>query len=177
MRSISEERTEFYALLALMQVGLLGIIHTGDLFNLFIFLEIASISSYVLASYKKTIIAIEGAVKYIILGSFGTSMVLLGILLLYGVTGTLNMADMAVKLGAVASPAVPIAFGMIVFGIGIKIAMVPFHSWKPDVVSSMPAQLGAMFCALSTSVGIYAIIRIAVTVLSGSPDVFYYLLI
>jgi len=179
LRFIKKKRTKYYALLCLMQVGLLGIAHTGDMFNLFVFLEITSISSYILASYYRNAAAIEGALKYLIIGSLGTSMVLLGIVFLYGLTGTLNMADLAVNIADVANtnPVLPLSLGMLVAGLGVKAAMFPFHTWKPDVVSVMPASAGAMFSALSTSIGIYAIMRVVITVFSVSSAIFYYIII
>jgi multicomponent Na+:H+ antiporter subunit D len=177
LRFIRKKRTKYYALLMLLQVGLLGIAHTGDMFNLFVSLEIVSISSYVLASYYRNASAIEGAIKYLIIGSFGTSMLLLGVAFLYGITGTLNMADLAVKISTISSPILPLALGMIITGLGIKAAIFPFHAWKPDVVSVMPASAGAIFSALSTSIGIYAIMRIVFTVFSGSTAILYYVLI
>jgi multicomponent Na+:H+ antiporter subunit D len=173
---IRKKRTTYYALLMLLQVGLLGIAHTGDLFNMFVFLEIMSISSYVLASYKRDAPAIEGAIKYLIIGSFGTSMMLLGVAFMYGLTGTLNMADLAVKVAGISSPILPISLGLLITGLGIKAAIFPFHAWKPDIVSVMPASAGAIFSALSTSIGIYAIIRIVFTVFSGSSPILYYIL-
>jgi len=176
-RFVKKRRTKYYALLMLLQVGLLGIAHTGDLFNLFVFLEIMSIASYILASYSRNAPAIEGALKYLIIGSFGTSMMLLGVAFLYGLTGTLNMADLAVKVAGISSPILPLALGLLITGLGVKAAIFPFHAWKPDVVTVMPASAGAMFSALSTSIGIYAILRIVFTVFSGSSPVLYYILI
>ena len=177
LKFITKRRTTYYALLMLLQVGLLGIAHTGDLFNMFVFLEIMSIASYILASYNRNAPAIEGALKYLIIGSFGTSMMLLGVAFMYGLTGTLNMADLAVKVAAVSSPVLPLALGLLITGLGVKAAMFPFHAWKPDVVSVMPASAGAIFSALSTSIGIYAIMRIVFTVFSGSTPILYYVLI
>lgn len=176
-RFIKKKRTIYYSVLCLLQVGLLGIAHTGDLFNLFVFLEIMSLSSYILASYYKNVLAIEGAIKYLMIGSFGTSVFLLGVALLYGLTGTLNMADLAVKISSANSPIVPLSLGMLIAGLGIKAAIFPFHAWKPDVVSVMPASVGAMFSALSTSIGVYAILRIIFTVFSGYTAAVYYMLI
>jgi len=177
LKFIRKRRTKYYALLMLLQVGLLGIAHTGDLFNLFVFLEIMSISSYILASYSRNAPAIEGAIKYLIIGSFGTSMMLLGVAFMYGLTGTLNMADLALKVVGMSSPILPLALGLLITGLGVKAAMFPFHAWKPDVVSVMPASAGAIFSALSTSIGIYAIMRIVLTVFSGSTAILYYILI
>lgn len=174
---IKTRRTTYYALLMLLQVGLLGIAHAGDLFNMFVFLEIMSISSYILASYKKDASAIEGAIKYLIIGSFETSMMLLGVIFMYGLTGTLNMADLALRVAGMNSPILPLALGLLITGLGIKAAMFPFHAWKPDIVTVMPASAGAIFSALSTSIGIYAIMRIVFTVFSGSTPILYYILI
>ena len=177
LKFIKENMTKYYALICLLMVGLLGIAHTGDMFNLFVFLEITSISSYILVSYNSDEKALGGALKYIIIGSFATSMVLLGVTFLYGITGTLNMADLSMALRHVSGPVIPISLGLLIAGIGVKAAIFPFHAWKPDAISAMPAPAGAMLSGLSTAVGLYAIFRIAHTVFAGSIGTLYIALI
>ncbi|MFH1433053.1 MAG: proton-conducting transporter membrane subunit [archaeon] len=167
LKYIKASRAEYYSLLCLLLVGLLGITHTGDLFNLFVFLEITSLSSYALTSFYAEKKSIEAAIKYLIMGAFATSLVLLAIALAYGLTGTLNMADLARILKSSTSPTVPIIMGMLLTGLAFKSAIVPLHAWKPDVIEATPVPIGAIFASASTTVSIYAIIRVAYTIFSA----------
>lgn len=158
LRYIKERRHRYYSLLSLMTIGMLGVSMTGDIFNLYVFFEIFSISSYALVAFFLDDHAIEGAFKYLVVGSFTTSFLLLGIALLYGSAGTLNMADLSTQI--VQAPMFLIPLALLITGFGLKIAMVPFHFWKPDAVEGTPSPIGAIFTAVSTAVGIYCIMRV-----------------
>ncbi|MEE9323489.1 MAG: proton-conducting transporter membrane subunit [Candidatus Aenigmarchaeota archaeon] len=158
IKYIKERKHRFYTLLCLMTAGLLGVCLTGDIFNLYVFFEILSIASYGLVSFFLDEDAIEGAFKYIIMGSFGSSFILLGITLLYGLTGTLNFADLALKISH--SPIFMIALGLIIGGFALKAAIIPFHAWKPDAIEGTPAPMGAIFTTASSAIGVYGIMRI-----------------
>lgn len=163
-RFIREKRTKYYSLLCLFLAGMLGAAHTGDMFNLFVFFEIFSLSSYALVSYYRNANAIEGSIKYLIQGSLATSLILFGIAFIYGLTGTLNMADLALRIPQINSFVLPLALGLLLTGFGLKIAMFPFHAWKADVISATPAPIGALFATASTSVGLYTLFRMFLTV-------------
>jgi len=162
LRYIKERQHNFYALLCLMTAGLFGVTMTGDIFNMYVFLEILSISCYGLVAFNLDDEAIEGAMKYIILGPLATSLVLLGIALLYGLAGTLNMADLAIKI----QPNVffNIAFAFILAGFSLKSAVIPFHFWLPDVHPVAPSSISAMLSSVVVGTGIYALLRIIFTV-------------
>ncbi len=155
---IKERKERFYTLLCLLTAGLLGVCLTGDIFNMYVFFEILSVASYGLVSFFLDEDSIEGAFKYLIMGSFGSSFVLLGIALIYGMAGTLNFADLAVKVSP--SPAFMAALGMIIGGFSLKAALIPFHAWKPDAIEGTPAPVGAVFTSASSAIGVYGIIRI-----------------
>ncbi len=163
-RFIKEKKTKYYSLLCLFTAGMLGVVHTGDMFNMFVFFEILSISAYALTSYYRNTNAIEGSIKYLIQGSFATSLILFGVAFLYGMTGTLNMADLAMRIPGITNFILPLTRGLLLAGFGLKSAMFPFHAWKADVITTTPAPIGAIFATASTSVGIYAIFRIMLTV-------------
>lgn len=163
-RFIREKKTKYYSLLCLFLAGMLGVAHTGDMFNLFIFFEIFSLSSYALVSYYRNANAIEGSIKYLIQGSLATSLILFGIAFIYGLTGTLNMADLALRIPQINSFILPLSLGLLLTGFGLKIAMFPFHAWKADAISAAPAPIGALFATVSTSVGIYTLFRMFLTV-------------
>ncbi len=158
IRYIKERKHRFYTLLCLMTAGLLGVCLTGDIFNMYVFFEILSIASYGLVSFFLDEDAIEGAFKYIIMGSFGSSFILLGIALLYGITGTLNFADLALKISH--SPIFMITLGLIIGGFALKAAIIPFHAWKPDAIEGTPTPIGAIFTTASSAIGVYGIMRI-----------------
>jgi len=155
---IKERSHRYYCLLALMTIGMLGVSLTGDIFNLYVFFEIFSISSYALVAFFLDNHAIEGAFKYLVVGSFAASLLLLGIALLYGSAGTLNMADLSARI--LHTPAFLVPLGLLIAGFGVKAAMVPFHFWKPDAIEGTPSPIGAIFTAVSASMGVYCILRI-----------------
>ncbi|MFH1398383.1 MAG: monovalent cation/H+ antiporter subunit D family protein [Candidatus Omnitrophota bacterium] len=156
------DKYRFYTLFMLMLAGMNGIIITGDLFNLFVFLEIASIASYALVAFGTEAEELEASFKYAIMGSVASSFVLLGIALLYSYTSTLNMADIALVLsnkpGGIMISLVGVLF---LAGFGLKAALVPFHAWLPDAHPSAPASISAMLSGVLIKVlGVYCIIRI-----------------
>jgi len=156
------DKYRFYTLFMLMLAGMNGIIITGDLFNLFVFLEIASISSYALVAFGTEAEELEASFKYAIMGSVASSFVLLGIAFLYSYTSTLNMADISLVL-AQKGTGLLVSFVAVLFlmGFGLKAALVPFHAWLPDAHPSAPAPISAMLSGVLIKVlGVYAIARI-----------------
>ena len=153
---------KFYTLFLLMVAGMNGVVITGDLFNLYVFLEIAAIASYALVAFGIEHEELEAGFKYAVMGSIASSFILLGIIFLYSYTSTLNMADMSSLLmakghGSVVNYVMP----LFLFGFGLKAALVPFHAWLPDAHPSAPAPISAMLSGvLIKSLGVYAICRI-----------------
>lgn len=164
--NVERPGTEYYALLTLLGAGLLGVTHTADLFNMFVFFEIMSISSYALSCYGKNPGAYKAAINYLVLSSFGTSLLLLGIAFIYGVTGTLNMADIALKISmmSVKNTALLVAYSMIAIGVLLKAAVVPLHSWKPAVLKFATPQISALFASASATTALYAFFRVSYTI-------------
>jgi len=156
------DKAKFYTLFMLMLAGMHGVIMTGDLFNLFVFLEIASIASYALVAFGTEAEELEASFKYAIMGSVASSFILLAIALVYGYTSTLNLADISLALTQKGGGFL-ISFASVLFlvGFGLKAALVPFHAWLPDAHPSAPAPISAMLSGvLIKTLGIYAIIRI-----------------
>ncbi len=152
----------FYTLFMLMVAGMNGMIVTGDMFNLFVFLEIASISSYALVAFGVEKEELEAAFKYMVMGTVASCFILVAIALLYGYTSTLNMADMALIL-ADKTPGKLLSFVVVLFlmGFGLKAALVPFHAWLPDAHPAAPAPISAMLSGvLIKTLGVYALARI-----------------
>lgn len=164
---------KFYTLFLLMVGGMNGVIVTGDMFNLFVFLEIASVASYALVAFGTERHELEAAFKYAIMGTVGSLFILLGIAFLYSYTSTLNMADMAGILAQKeASKIILMVSVLFLMGFGLKAALVPFHAWLPDAHPSAPAPISAMLSGvLIKSLGIYTLCRIFYNVIGISPTI------
>jgi multicomponent Na+:H+ antiporter subunit D len=155
----------FYALLCLLLAGLVGIAVTGDAFNLFVFLEISSLSSYALIALGRRRRALLASFQYLVLGTIGGTFVLIGIGLTYAVTGTLNMADLAQRLPEVyENRALAAAVVFIFVGLGIKMAIFPLHAWLPNAYAEAPSAISLFIAAVGTKVAIYAFARFAFSV-------------
>ncbi|MBN1869748.1 MAG: NADH/ubiquinone/plastoquinone (complex I) [Candidatus Omnitrophica bacterium] len=163
---------KFYTLFLLMLTGMNGVIVTGDIFNLFVFLEIASVASYALVAFGTEKHELEAAFKYAVMSTVGSMFVLLGIVLLYGLTSTLNMADMANMLAQKgAANLVLMVSVLFIMGLGLKAALVPFHAWLPDAHPSAPAPISAMLSGiLIKSLGVYAMVRIFYNVIGMTAE-------
>ncbi len=158
----------FYATFQLCLLGLLGIALTGDLFNLFVFLEISSLSSYALISMGRDRRALAAAFQYLIMGTLGATFFLIGVGLAYAATGTLNMADLAARLPAAEYPhVVHTAFGFIFVGVGLKMAMYPLHQWLPGAYTYAPSFVSLFLAATATKVAVYVLMRAVFTVFSA----------
>lgn len=161
-----------YACFCLVLTGLLGIAATGDAFNLFVFLEISSLSTYALIALGPRRRALLAAFQYLIIGTIGATFLLIGIGLTYAVTGTLNMADLAQRLPDIyGNRALTAAVVFVFVGLGIKMAMFPLHAWLPDAYAEAPSAVSTFIAAVSTKVAIYAFLRFAFTIF-GSTLVF-----
>ncbi|MDN5938072.1 MAG: monovalent cation/H+ antiporter subunit D family protein [Salinisphaera sp.] len=155
----------FYALLLLLLAGLLGITITGDAFNLFVFLEISSLSSYALIAMGTSRRALMASFQYLIMGTIGATFLLIGIGLLYMMTGTLNMADLAERLPAVyGTSTVEAALAFIVIGASLKLALFPLHAWLPGAYGTAPSVVSAFLAATATKVAAYTLIRFLFTI-------------
>jgi len=156
----------FEALFLLMTGAMNGVVLAGDLFNMFVFLEIAAIASYALVGFGCEAEELEAAFKYLVLGTVGSAFILLGVTVLYSLTGQLNMAKVAELLPAAAGPATMLAAACLLGGLALKAAMVPFHAWLPDAHPSAPAPISAMLSGvLIKASGVYALARIVFNVL------------
>ncbi len=166
---------KYYGLFMLMVAGMNGVVVSGDLFNLFVFLEIASIASYALVAFGVEADELEAGFKYLILGSVASVMILFAVGTVYAVTGTLNMADAAHEIatkwaGTNVNPALLLAAGMFLMGFALKAALVPFHAWLPDAHPSAPAPISAMLSGVVIkSLGVYAICRVFFNVFGFDP--------
>ncbi|MGH6619122.1 MAG: monovalent cation/H+ antiporter subunit D family protein [Alphaproteobacteria bacterium] len=155
----------FYTSYMLCLAGLLGVTITGDAFNVFVFLEISSLSSYILISAGRGRRALTAAYRYLIFGTIGATFYLIGIGLLYQMTGTLNMADLAQRIPALSGNRTIIAaFVFIAVGVGMKAALFPLHIWLPNAYAYAPSVVSAFLAATATKVSIYVLLRVYLTI-------------
>ncbi|NJE84583.1 proton-conducting membrane transporter [Thermococcus sp. CX2] len=162
--SISAVKTEpidkYAMLFLLLMLGATGMIATGDIFNLFVFMEITAISAYALTAYNKTGEAAEASMKYIILGGIGSSFFLIGVALIYGSLGTLNMAQIA-QLAATMNPTVAqVGLALIIFGLAVEAEIFPLNAWAPDAYQAAPHPITVMFSAFVVKAALYAMARL-----------------
>lgn len=169
LKYISEgAQQKYHILFLLLLTGATGVVLTGDIFNLFVFFEILCISSYALVAYLGNRAGIESAVKYLIQGSIGSSLLLIGIGLLYGQFGTLNMADLARQIFDYTEPSVFVPMVLMITGLGIEAAIFPLNAWLPDAHSSAPSSISAILSGIAIEVGLYAVIRVLFTIFDVS---------
>lgn len=164
-----EKISLFYATYLVCFTGLLGVSITGDAFNLFVFLEIGSIATYALVALgvSRDRRALPAAFNYLLMGTIGATFFVIGVGFLYAATGTLNMADIATRLPAIADKTtVQAAFAFITVGLGIKAAMWPLHQWLPNAYSYSPSMVVVFLSATATKVALYALVRFLFTVFS-----------
>ncbi len=150
----------FYTLYLLCMAGLLGIVGTNDAFNLYVFLEISSLATYALIAMGRDRRALSSSFQYLIIGTIGATFFLIGVGLLYMMTGTLNISDLAQRLPDISdTKPVLAAFAFIVVGLSMKIALFPLHMWLPNAYSFAPHFVSVFIAATATKVGVYALIR------------------
>ena len=164
-----EQHYLFYTMYVLCLAGLLGIAATGDGFNLFVFLEISSLSSYVLIALGRDRRALMASYQYLIMGTIGATFIVIGVGLLFLMTGTLNLADMAARLPGI-SETRPIlaALAFLTVGICLKLALFPLHLWLPNAYAYAPSAVTAFLAATATKVSLYVLLRFYYSVFGES---------
>ncbi|HLU77065.1 MAG TPA: monovalent cation/H+ antiporter subunit D family protein [Burkholderiales bacterium] len=156
----AEQLYLYYALYLLCLAGLLGIVITGDAFNLFVFMEISSLSMYVLIALGRSRRAQLAAYQYLIMGTLGATFYVIGVGMLYLMTGTLNIADLAQRVPEIAGTrAVYAALAFVTAGISLKLALFPLHFWLPNAYAYAPSAMAAFIAATATKVSVYVLLR------------------
>ena len=170
---IPESKTPFfYAAYMLFVTGLMGMTITGDIFNLYVFIEITSLSAYSLIAMGKKRDALIASFNYLILGTIAGTFILIGVGYLYMVTGTLNMADLREQLPLLYdSTAVRTAFAFFTVGLSLKLALFPLHVWLPNAYTYAPSAVSSLVAATGTKVGAYVLLRIMFTVFGVDFDI------
>jgi len=158
----------YYSLLLTLIGGMIGVVYAGDFLTLFIFWETMSISSYALVAFRKDEAEpVEAGLKYLLLSAFGSTLILFTMSILYGLTGTLNLAQIGAQLASLSSSASPATQAIILFtitglvmGFGVKAAIAPLCTWLPDAHPAAPSGISAMLSGVVISTGSYAILRL-----------------
>jgi len=158
----SSYESVFYFLFLILVVGMLGVILTGDIFNMFVFFEIFSIATYILIAYHSKVEHILASFNYLVISSLGMGFFLLGIAILYQYTGVLSLKDIAHLMTQARRSSFPLNLALIclVVGIGIKAAFIPFHTWLPNAHAFAPHSISAVLSAIAIKVSFLAIWRI-----------------
>jgi multicomponent Na+:H+ antiporter subunit D len=150
----------FYTMFLLCLAGLLGITITGDAFNIFVFLEVSSLSTYVLIALGRDRRALVASYQYLIMGTIGATFIVIGVGLLYLMTGTLNLADMGRRIASVqGTRPVLAALAFLTVGISLKLAMFPLHQWLPNAYALAPSAVSAFLAGTATKVAVYVLLR------------------
>lgn len=161
----------YHTLVLLLVSAMTGIVLAGDLFNVFVFLEVAALTGYALVGSAGGR-SLVSAFRYLILGSFGASLYLLGVSHLYVATGSLNMADLAARVPELlTSTAVVSGLIFIFLGLAIKMALIPLHGWLPDAYSHAPESVSPILASTITKIALIAWVRIMYSVVGASAEV------
>lgn len=158
-----DQRAWFYSMFLLCLTGLLGIAISGDAFNIFVFLEISSLSTYVLIALGRHRRALLASYQYLIIGTIGASLYVIGVGLMYLSTGSLNLADIGARLDLASTDygqPLLVALALLTVGISLKAALFPLHVWLPNAYAYSPTAVGAFLAGTATKVAIYLLIRI-----------------
>lgn len=163
---------EYYALIMFSTIGMMLMASGADLLNIYIGLEVMSISIYILTGFKRPkLISNEASLKYFLLGAFATGFLLYGISAIYGTTGTINLRQIAGFIagkGGISDPLLLMGMGLIIIGLGFKVASVPFHAWVPDVYEGAPTAITAFMSVGPKAAGFAAFLRIFMTAFGSS---------
>jgi len=178
LRYIREEpQDKFNMLFLLLITGITWMVITGDMFNLFVAFEVTSISAFGLVGFLRDKDSVEAGFKYLVIGSIGASLLLIGVVMLYAATGTLNMADIAEKIMYFTFRQKLLPYIFIFTGLGIEGALFPLNAWLPDAHPAAPSSVSSILSGIMTTAAIYAIIRTTVTVFNYGAIIPFLLII
>ena len=159
------KRPFYYSLYLVLSASMLGFVATGDIFNMFVFFELTAICSYALVAIPGVRLSIRAAIKYMLMAVPAAMLVLLAVGLLYSITGTLNMADLAQRLGSSGySQVITVSYVILIVGFAAKAAIFPLHMWLPDAHSKAPSPISALLSGLIVKMGVFGIIRVTYSV-------------
>lgn len=159
-KCMKEKNGKFYFFFLIMVVGLFGIFLSGDIFNIYVFFELTVISSYILITYGDKKVSLKASIKYLIIGSIASFFFLFAIGLVYFKTGLLNIDFLSKNIHLIDSQTQIIIFTLFLGAIGIKAAIIPFHTWLVDAHSTAPSPISAILSGITVKTGVYIFIRV-----------------
>ncbi len=166
------DSTSYFTLASILTAGMTGIVLTGDLFNLYVFIEMTSLSSVALVAVNRDEKGIRAALRYIVFSIVAGLLFLLAVMLLYGASGSLNMRIVAGQFAGFAPNLQAVVIALFAVALGIKTAVIPFHGWLPDVYTGSPSAVSALLSGAVNKTGIYMLARLLFTLTSpGSHGV------
>ena len=169
--NVSRIKFGYFFIFHFLVMGLLGAFLTGDIFNLYVWFEVVIISSFILLTVGGKKMQMEGAIKYVTMNMLASVFFLTAIGIIYGITGTLNIADLAVKIAQVENKGLVTVTSLLFFvGFGIKSAVFPLYFWLPSAYHTPPSAIAAIFGGLLTKMGVYAMFRVFTVIFQ--PDYF-----
>ena len=155
------KKWKYYSLFMLVMIGVNGVLISGDLFNMFVFSEVALLSGYILSSFNNEAENFEAAFRYVVIGSFSSMLILLAIAFIYAKVSSVSLFDIAAGWNASKTGFELFTIILLIAGFAMKAAQVPFHTWAPDAYSSAPAPIAALYAgAVIKALGIYALVRL-----------------
>ncbi len=157
---VDRREYRYFVLLFIVLAGVTGMLLTGDLFNLYVFFELAAMASFPLVAFARSRGAVEAAFRYMLYSTVASALILLGVGLVYGATGALNLWQAAAALETADAWLRSIILALLVVGFAIKVALVPFHAWLPETHASAPAPISALLSGVLLKTGIYAMVRL-----------------
>lgn len=160
---VDRRETGYFVLLFIVLAGVTGMMLTGDLFNLYVFFELAAMAGFPLIAFARGRGAVEAAFRYMLYSTVASVMILLAIGLIYGATGALNLQQAAAGLRGADAGLRAVILGLLTAGFAVKIALVPFHAWLPEAYASAPSPVSALLSGVLGKTGIYALVRLLVT--------------
>ena len=168
----------YHPLIQILLMGVSGAFLTGDLFNLYVWFEVMLVASFVLMALHRTSAQVEAAFKYVTLNLVASSIFLTALGLLYGTTGTLNLAELARVWPTIRTPGIDVVLAVLfVLAFSIKAGLFPLFFWLPASYHTPPALIGAAFAGLLTKVGVYALMRITTLLFQAAPSALFTLLL
>lgn len=167
LASIHGRDGKYYVLVELLAAGMSGVAVSGDVFTLYVFLELVASATYGLVTFERTRYSLEAGFRYMTFGALSSTLMLFAIMLVYRSCGTLNMAHLAVLLPTAPRPAALASLVLFVVGFGLRVGLVPLHTWLPDAHGSGPSAVSALLSGVSIKASVYALARVALTVYHG----------
>ncbi len=170
LADIPDKESKYYVLFGILIAGMFGLVLTGDLFNLYVFIELTSLASFPLVAIQREGPAVRAGLRYMIFTVLSSLMVLLSIILVYGALGTLNMEEIGRQLVSIPHELRVLILALWIVGLGLKVAVIPLHSWLPPAHAEAKSPVSALLSGVLIKTGLYMIIRLPLLMSQGKDE-------